>query len=277
MSSRRVGRLVAVFAGVLFGFGARTASADSPEQPPDDEPPPEAPIEFKLPKHDPPADEEQYDQPSNPEPPTRLELGVRSGYAVPIGAAVDGGPDLNETVAGEVPLWFEVGGRFNDRFFFGANGMYAFGTNAQSLDDRCAALEAANPGASLDCGSSGLRFGLELVYHLPATPLVDPYVGGGVGWEWLTLRAAASVGTSSAVVKDTLNGMQVAMTLAGVDFVVAKLLRLGPFVALSNDVFFSNDESCEGDCTGFQYGPSHIDNTTFHHWVFVGVHAGAVL
>src|SRR5215469_13519205 len=91
--------------------------------------------------------------------PTGIELGLRSGYSIPLGNSTGApsgasAPNLSDTVNGMVPIWFDAGYRFNKNMMVGANFQYGIGfVNSDK-----------NPGCKMSgvsCSVSDLMFGVQ--------------------------------------------------------------------------------------------------------------------
>jgi hypothetical protein len=202
-------------------------------------------------------------------PYARMEFGVRSGYSIPFGKATgDAANDLDSVVAGQVPVWLDAGVRFRGRLFFGVHASYGFGVLSGALGRACD--QARSAGAEVSCDASDVRAGVELLYHVQLKQGINAWAGGGLGWEWLNLGVSEEVQGQKQSLSLRANGMEVFMGQAGIDFEPLPGLGLGPFVGLSNDVFFSLSTECEGDCGTLGSGASTIQNMSVHHWFFFG-------
>jgi hypothetical protein len=203
------------------------------------------------------------------EPYARFEFGVRTGVAIPIGQATsDATADLNSLVSSQVPVWADVGARFRGGVFFGLHASYGFGMLAGGISDLCDQARAA--GAAVNCHASDARAGIEVLYHLRPMPAVDLWFGGGLGWEWLSFGSSETLQGQAQSVSLSANGMQLVMLQAGADFEPLRGLGVGPFIAFSNDMYFTDTTTCQGVCGGVATGSRTIDNKSLHHWLFFG-------
>jgi len=57
---------------------------------------------------------------------TGVEIGVRTGYAIPLGNAA-GDADLDQLYSGIIPLWFDLGYRLTPNVMIGGYFQYGFG------------------------------------------------------------------------------------------------------------------------------------------------------
>jgi hypothetical protein len=207
-----------------------------------------------------------------PEVNAQFELGVRSGIGMPFGTPTgDTSDDMTSLMTSQVPIWGDLGVRFDGKFFFGLHASYGFAHLSGALNDACDQDRSA--GATVDCHGSDTRVGLEFLYHAHASRQVDVWFGTGLGWEWLSIGTDESFQGQSAKATVSANGIQLVMLQFGIDFEPIPTLGVGPFVALSNDMYFNASTNCEGACNGVEYGDSTIQDTSIHHWVLFGVRA----
>jgi len=196
---------------------------------------------------------------------TRFELGLRSGYGLPLGGVAADTTDLNTLIAGQVPIWLDVGARFSEQLFFGVHASYGFGMLAGDISSACDAASATS------CHGSDVRVGFELLYFPRLSTHVEPWFGGGMGAEILSFEAKQATGGTAASIDGGANGMQVFMAQAGVDLKLTRGIGIGPFLAFSSDIFFTRHFSCSGACGDTPLNASsNIENKSVHHWVFLG-------
>jgi hypothetical protein len=127
---------------------------------------------------------------------------------------------------------------------------------------------ASSAGAEVSCGASDVRVGLEITHRVPIEEGIAGWFGGGLGWEWLSLDASLESQGQTETVSFSANGMQVFMAQAGIDFEPVTGLGIGPFVAITMDMYFSTQ--CEGDCGAVGIGTRTIEDKSWHHWYFLG-------
>jgi hypothetical protein len=204
-------------------------------------------------------------------PYARIQIGVRSGYAFPFGKAAGDAADLDSVVAGQVPMWLDAGARFQGGLFVGLHASYGFGTLSGAFDRACDRAKSA--GADVSCDVSDVRTGIEFLFHVRLPKGMIGWIGGGFGWEWLNVDVSEELQGQRQSLSFRANGMQLAMAEGGVDFEPAPGFGIGPFVALSSDMFFSRGTECKGDCETLDLeGSTTIQNEdkTIHHWLLVG-------
>jgi hypothetical protein len=188
---------------------------------------------------------------------TGFEIGLRTGYAIPLGkGGANSSLDLNEGISGAVPIWLDLGYRATPQIMVGIYGAYAFGFLGDTLDRAC--------GGGLDCSSHDIRLGAELQYHILPRQQADPWLGLGLGYEWLTFSASGG-GQDGSI---TASGFEFVNLQAGVDFAPSDSANfgLGPFLAFS--VAQYSDVSCSG-AAGLAC-PGSFETTT-HEWLTFGV------
>jgi len=205
-----------------------------------------------------------------------LALGLRVGYAVPLGKAgaippETGGTtntnndDLNDTITGMVPLFADVGYRINPALYVGAFFQYGF---AFVNDDNSACTQG------LSCSAHDIAVGANLHYHILPNAPFDPWVGAGLGYEWLTGSSSGSValGAQKFTIdgSSTLKGFQFLLLEAGGDFKATPALAVGPFVnfALGKYTTYSSSATLNGMS---QDRSGDLADTGLHEWLTLGI------
>jgi hypothetical protein len=192
--------------------------------------------------------------------PTGVELGLRSGYAIPLGNAVGGNGNnaLSNTVSGVVPIWIDAGYRLNPSLMIGAYFQYGIGFVPGTAGS--GQVTCATPGIS--CSANDLMFGVQAHYHFMPDATFDPWAGLGVGYEILNLSASAN-GTSAG---QSVNGFQFVNVQAGGDYKVMPNFGVGPFVMFSLGQYSNcslSGAASSSTCT--------IPQTAMHEWLTLGV------
>ena len=184
--------------------------------------------------------------------PRGLEVAFRSGVQVPAGDATERS-SLSSGLGIQFPLWLDLGYRF-DKWFIGAYGQYAFGL----------------PGSNLSCGDfgvscsiGGIRTGFEVQFHPAGRVKVDPWFGGGFGYEWQTVKLSDA--TTSATT--TIQGWELVHLGGGCDFAISDTFRLGPFAQFSIDEFVQTGVSGPGG----QSTTVSIERKGLHSWISFGI------
>jgi hypothetical protein len=188
-----------------------------------------------------------------------IQLGLRFGYAIPLGnLAKDAktgtvGLPLRDTFVGGIPIVFDLGFRVAHNFYLGGYGQYGV---MFVNDDK-------NPGCKqASCSGSDVRIGANLHYHISPQSPVEPWLGAGIGYEWMTLSASSDGNTVSA----TFEGVEILNLQAWCDFRGVPGFDIGPFVSFSLGRFSSG--SVGGSTGGVS---ADIPNRSSHEWLTIGL------
>jgi outer membrane protein W len=204
---------------------------------------------------------------------TKWELGFRTGYGIALGKVddeTDG--ELNKTIKGQVPLWFDLGARFSDHHYLGLYFSYGFGIKGDFVKSLCATTEAQVPGVDVSCSTHDMRLGIQYLYHLKPPGELDPYFGVGVGFEWMAMDVTASAGGVSSSATVTAHGLEFVNLQLGLDVPVAGKFALGPFAAFALGQY-------SGASLGNDSGSTSGDfaSKALHEWIFLGLRGTFVL
>lgn len=199
--------------------------------------------------------------------PAHFEAGLRAGLGLPIGNAVGPrtgaptGTSLSDLVAWAVPLQLDAGARVGP-VFVGLYLSYAFGKPGSAFDS--ASTRSAND----------VRVGFEALWHFAPEGKVDPWVGLGVGYEWLNLSVS---GPSGGAVNASFRGFEWVNVQVGVDFRLGRYFRLGPFLQArvgqydSGSIGIVNVQGAEAS------GSGDLPSKAAHAWIDLGVRLGFLL
>ena len=171
----------------------------------------------------------------------KIRLGLRLGYALPMGSAVEGGK-MSEEVSGQIPIWLDAGYMVTPNVLIGLYGQYGFVSLKQSCDG---------------CSAHDIRFGVQGQYHFSPAESVDPWLGLGVGYEILGFSQSAQGQT----VDISFKGFEFLNLQGGADFKVGNAFSVGPFLSFSLGQYSkasANDQSAD------------IDKTALHQWLTFG-------
>lgn len=207
-----------------------------------------------------------------------FELGARVGYGVPLGDVDDDdNEDLSDGIKGMIPLQLDVGYRVTPALSLGGYFMYGFGFVGDEISDTCDAAEDV-PGLSASCSATDFRVGLQAHYHFSPDKKVDPWLGVGVGYEWLMFGIDVAGGGRESEVSSTGRGFEFFNIQGGLDFEVAPGLALGPFLSFSAGQFSSYSISCSGDgCDDVNSDSRDIEDKALHEWMLLGVRGTFVI
>jgi hypothetical protein len=211
------------------------------------------------------ADAQPRGRPPRVGPDQGLYLSGRAGYGVPSGNLSDDfvagallDPALDAFVDGKVALWLEVGYRFDPRVRAGFFLELA-PTTLVSLS--CFRSE---------CDASDIRFGIDVQFHFGPGRTVDPWLGLGVGIEYLSANTGEDVDGNGIADRDaefTYAGFELPLVEGGLELRVSPRFSLGPYLALS----FAQFTSVAIERPGERDRRATIENRAAHAWLQLGL------
>jgi hypothetical protein len=208
------------------------------------------------------------DQPPAEEPtvkarahePGVLELGLRLGYAVPMGSAF-GNASSSMTVnqgdlaSSRVPLGLDVGYRL-PRFYLGFFFQVGFLSIAENMTTGC------GPDTGVSCGGYDITLGGAVAVHFAPDAAFDPWLGLAFGYEWLMVFESSG-GMSAEL---TFKGPQFVTFEVGGDIKTVGTFRFGPFASLSVGQYQNAELKTGGNTMS-----ADIPSQTIHEWLTFGV------
>lgn len=202
-----------------------------------------------------------------------FELGLRSGYGIPIGkATADSTGDMNGLIAGQVPVWVDIGARFKRHLALGVYFSYGFGILGNDISQICDTVRSSlAAGVSLSCGTRDLRVGVQGGYHFAPRHSLDPWVAAGIGYEFFSFLVSSSNGSQSTTTSVDGTGFEYVNVQSGLDFRVSEHVRAGPFVGLGVASYDKMAASCSSGCGPMIDISSSSDNQSIHAWLFLGL------
>jgi hypothetical protein len=206
---------------------------------------------------------------------TKFEGGLRSGYGVPLGkASADATLDMSAAIAGQIPIWLDVGARIRERVFLGASFSYGFGFLGSTYSETCKELALGSEvRAEVTCSSKDIRLGASALYHFGPPDEIHAWLGGGIGYEWWSLSQSVTAGGQNADLSVTAHGFELLNLQVGGDFPLGQYVALAPFVAFTLAQFGRASGACSGDCAGITTNSVPIEQKSLHEWLFFGVRA----
>jgi opacity protein-like surface antigen len=198
-----------------------------------------------------------------------IEIGLRVAYAIPFGTqgtAIAHRIDtkLSDEIKGMIPIEIDAGYRITPRFYVGLSFQYGFAFVNTSTNPECAGDPRFSPtGQSLSCSSRDLRFGANAQVHLAPGHSFDPWLGLGVGYEWLSFDVSGPL--INATVDAAASGLEFANFQLGGDIAVARNVAVGPFMRASLGHYRS---------VSYGYGvysPTEVTNEALHEWLEFGL------
>jgi hypothetical protein len=189
---------------------------------------------------------------------TTFEAGFRAGVGFPLGN-LSSGKKLTDWVTLALPLTFELGARIFGKYEIAAMGQYAIGAVDSTTGSGCYTGNNA-------CSASIGQIGVEFLYHPLGLAAVDPFIGVGVGYEWLVVRATVE----GRNYDQALGGFNWAILQGGVDLSLGKGFRVGPYGLVSLGQYQSSNFTVPTP-SGPQSGSTSIANPAVHLWLSVGL------
>jgi hypothetical protein len=169
-----------------------------------------------------------------------------------------------------IPLQLDLGYRVIPELAIGGYVMYGFGFLPDDTSERCDDTDNV-AGVTASCSVHDVRLGIQAQYHFLPRKKLDPWLGLGVGYEWLTFGIDASGGGSDVDISATIHGFEFVNLQGGLDFKVARGLGLGPFLSFSIGQYSDTSSSCSGACTGFNSNSEDVENKALHQWLLLGI------
>lgn len=204
-----------------------------------------------------------------PEHRTGFTTGLRLGVGVPLGKAgrdiISGNQrDLSDLTSWRSPIWIDVGYSPSGSSTLGAYMQVGVGGNG----DACLA----------DCDWSDIRIGASAEWRLLPGAAVEPWLGIGLGYEWLSYRVlfSAIIEDADGVIQtvrgratERFGGPEL-MLHGGVDFQVDDALRIGPYASATVSQYLTDSYRCQPQ-TDLCPADGSIDGSAFHSWIGVGL------
>ncbi len=178
-------------------------------------------------------------------------FGLRGGWAIPFGDVVRDAP-LSELVDGKVPLWLEVGYRFNGYF-------------RSTLYFELAPMSLVDCPTGAACSAFDVRSGLLFQLHPAPRSWLDPWLGVGFGFEHIQATAPPSTGTPDAW-ELSWDGLELPVE-AGLDLAISDVLTIGPYASASFAQFTSASARPPGGSTS----SGAVESRATHGWLQAGL------
>jgi hypothetical protein len=178
-------------------------------------------------------------------------FGLRGGFGLPYGD-LSRDAALKDLVQKKLPLWLEVGYRFNGHFH-------------STLYFELAPMSLAECPKGSACSAFDVRFGLLLQLHMAPRHWIDPWLGLGFGIEHLQATAPPTPGAPDAF-QLTWDGLELPVE-AGLDLAVTDFLTFGPYASASAGQFTSASQRPPGGSTA----RGSVQDRATHGWVQAGL------
>ena len=159
-----------------------------------------------------------------------FELGARLGYGIPAGKFADDNSDLSDGVSGMIPLQLDLGYRVSPAFSIGGYVMYGIGFSATTFRNPVT-RPTISRGSAPDCSARDVRLGIQAQFHFLPKKKLDPWLGAGLGYEWLDTRQDTSGGGREGL-SVTGKGFEFINLQGGLDIKVAPGLAIGAVLVI---------------------------------------------
>lgn len=205
---------------------------------------------------------------SHDSPPIRFELGTRIGYSFPSGDYLTGAsfdrPSVDAatpSTKSSLPLIADLGLRIGSHWYMGGFFQYALvGTDCLQ----------ASQGWKINCDAHDIRVGAAFRYHFAPRGSVDPWVGWGLGYEWLSTSIAGTSNQGDVSVSQTFGGWNLLDVMFGVDVHATRSFGFGPYAELTYGTFANDSVQASGSGQSASASGS-ISSTSQHQWFTIGV------
>lgn len=198
------------------------------------------------------------DAPTPPRAHTGLQLGLRTGVAVPFGE-VESGARMSDSFTPQVPIIADLGIKVAPDLFLGAYFGVSVGGVGDTVKQGCDAV-------GVDCTAVGVRFGIQAQYHFNPDGKWNPWIGYGIGLELL----GASGSKNDDKFDAGLVGVEFAHFMAGADYRVNEVVGLGPFADFALGQYGS--ASIEATRNGVSKKSSgELASPSLHEWLTLGL------
>lgn len=201
----------------------------------------------------------------------RVQLGLRTGFGVPLGkyaevrtlagVRFDDVNALGDDIHGVIPLWIDAGYWLSPRLLVGA--YFVYGLVLPKVAPAAEPLAGGCPEA-FDCSAIGLRAGLQAQYAFSEGGAVRPWLGLSIGYEWVDTEIEGQSIDFQLATRHS--GPELLHVQGGADFAFAPGFGLGPFGAISAMQY----TSCTLELSGREQ-PCELDERAWHGWAVIGV------
>ena len=185
------------------------------------------------------------------------ELSLNAGFALPLGNATGGtnSTSMSDAINFAIPFGIQLGYRIGGVVFVGGTFTYGpFGSPSSSSIAACGQ-------SGVSCHSSFVRGGFSVQWHPLGSRGTDPYLGVGLGYEWLNI----SVNNNGASSSGQYSGFNWVDIPVGVDFRLSKAVRFGPFVDFTLGEYRTETVSSPSTISG------NISPKALHFWLSFGL------
>ncbi len=205
-------------------------------------------------------------QAGQPSSTPHYSMGLALGYGIPQGELAHG-DRLSGNVAGLVPLWIDFNYHPSPPLEVGIHALFGYGFGAD-IDWTTDDVKTECASDTINCPTVDVRSGLHARYHVLPGNQYNPWVGVGLGVDFLIVSIEEKGGPDSQ--GTDLGDIQAwgyqGDLQAGLDILVTPSISLGPFV----DYSLGRYEGIKVKLKGGEED-SAIDAKALHSWLIVGV------
>ncbi len=202
----------------------------------------------------------------------RLHFALRTGYGLPLGKyanvqALAGVRDddnaIGDDTYGVIPIWFDAGYRLSDHLLLGAYFMFGIVVPKTAPADN--PLGGGCP-EGFDCSATGIRLGVQAQYSFAPEASLDPWLGVGVGYEWVGTQLDGEVFSFPFEATTRYSGPDLLQLQGGVDFHTRSIFSVGPFGSVSAMRYTTCSLTLAGDESRCE-----LEEGGWHGWLVFGV------
>jgi hypothetical protein len=202
----------------------------------------------------------------------RLHFALRTGYGFPLGKyanvqALAGVRDddnaIRDDTYGVIPIWFDAGYRLGDHLLLGA--YFMFGIVVPKTAPAANPLGGGCP-EGFDCSATGIRLGVQAQYSFAPEAALDPWLGVGVGYEWVGTQLDGEVFSFPFEATTRYSGPDLLQLQGGVDFHTRSIFSVGPFGSVSAMRYTTCSLTLAGDESRCE-----LEEGGWHGWLVFGL------
>jgi hypothetical protein len=202
----------------------------------------------------------------------RLHFALRTGFGLPLGkyasvqslASVrDDDNAISDDTHGVIPIWFDAGYRLNEHLLLGA--YFMFGVVLPKTAPADNPLGGGCP-EGFDCFATGVRLGLQAQYSFAPEAVIDPWLGVGLGYEWVGTELEGEVFSIPFDASTRYSGPDLLQLQGGADYHTSSIFSLGPFASVSAMRYTSCSLTLAGEESRCE-----LEEGGWHGWLVLGV------
>jgi hypothetical protein len=202
----------------------------------------------------------------------RLHFALRTGFGLPLGqyanvqalaSVQDEDNAIGDDTYGVIPIWFDAGYRLSDRLLLGAYFMFGIVLPKTAPADN--PLGGGCP-EGFDCFATGVRLGAQAQYSFAPEATLDPWLGVGLGYEWVSTQLEGEVFSFPFESSTRYSGPDLLQLQGGVDFHTRSIFSVGPFGSVSAMRYTSCSLTLGGEESRCE-----LEEGGWHGWLVFGM------